>query len=351
MSDHNLEVDELYAWIDSIPLSRPKRNIARDFADGVLVAEVVSHFYPKQVDLHNYPAASSVAQRKVNWQTLNRKVLIKIGVRISDDTVQQLMDAKPGVIELVLREIRNKIESNRIGKTHYRSKSQCTDMNRLSNSNSGVTVIRVDPNVNSGTSSPTQNRLVATKSSKSGKVSIQSLQQRFCHSNNNEILSEFKYENNDALNANPDEKPMVRCGVDSPSPGSQTPNNGIIQSSRISNQGYVANPLPIQQASRGSIRPSMSRAGVKTAVSEKLDEPPAQIIYRGHKMVPLQLLDEKEKEMKNLETTNRSLTLKIFRLETLVNIKDQRVEDLTHQLQSLRTMYERVTDKTLKGIK
>lgn len=34
------ELQELYTWVDAIPLSRPKRNIARDFSDGVLLAEV-----------------------------------------------------------------------------------------------------------------------------------------------------------------------------------------------------------------------------------------------------------------------------------------------------------------------
>lgn len=28
------ELEELYTWVDSIPLSRPKRNITRDFSDG-----------------------------------------------------------------------------------------------------------------------------------------------------------------------------------------------------------------------------------------------------------------------------------------------------------------------------
>jgi hypothetical protein len=28
------ELKPLYQWVDEIPLSRPKRNIARDFADG-----------------------------------------------------------------------------------------------------------------------------------------------------------------------------------------------------------------------------------------------------------------------------------------------------------------------------
>lgn len=27
------EIEDLYMWIDEIPLSRPKRNIARDFSD------------------------------------------------------------------------------------------------------------------------------------------------------------------------------------------------------------------------------------------------------------------------------------------------------------------------------
>ena len=38
----NIELDEtllqdLYAWIDQIPLSRPKRKIERDFADGGMI--------------------------------------------------------------------------------------------------------------------------------------------------------------------------------------------------------------------------------------------------------------------------------------------------------------------------
>lgn len=28
------ELQELYTWIDEVPLSRPKRNITRDFSDG-----------------------------------------------------------------------------------------------------------------------------------------------------------------------------------------------------------------------------------------------------------------------------------------------------------------------------
>lgn len=32
------ELQEVYEMVDSIPLSRPKRNINRDFADGLMMA-------------------------------------------------------------------------------------------------------------------------------------------------------------------------------------------------------------------------------------------------------------------------------------------------------------------------
>jgi hypothetical protein len=52
----NIELDEqilqdLYAWIDQIPLSRPKRRIERDFSDGGL-ALVLDHFLFNMICYH-----------------------------------------------------------------------------------------------------------------------------------------------------------------------------------------------------------------------------------------------------------------------------------------------------------
>lgn len=66
------EIMLLYQWVDEIPLSRQKKNITRDFSDGVLMAEICHHFFPKLVQLHNYSSASSTAQKLYNWNTLNR---------------------------------------------------------------------------------------------------------------------------------------------------------------------------------------------------------------------------------------------------------------------------------------
>ena len=97
------ELKPLYQWVDEIPLSRPKRNIARDFADGVLVAEVVAHFYPRLIELHNYSSANAMTQKMYNWQTLNQRALRKLGFQIPLQDVQDVCNNKAGAIERVLK--------------------------------------------------------------------------------------------------------------------------------------------------------------------------------------------------------------------------------------------------------
>ena len=65
MDDDDLQ--RVYQWVDEIPLSRPKRNIARDFADGVLTAEIVAHYFPRLIEIHNYPPANSYSTKMYNW--------------------------------------------------------------------------------------------------------------------------------------------------------------------------------------------------------------------------------------------------------------------------------------------
>ncbi|KAJ6658553.1 hypothetical protein lerEdw1_019941 [Lerista edwardsae] len=103
-------LNELYTWVDTIPLSRPKRNIARDFSDGVLVAEVVKFYFPKLVEMHNYAPANSTQQKLSNWGHLNRKVLNKLNFSIPEEVVRKIAQCTPGVVELVLIPLRQKIE-------------------------------------------------------------------------------------------------------------------------------------------------------------------------------------------------------------------------------------------------
>ena len=98
----NIELDEqllqdLYAWIDQVPLSRSKRRIERDFSDGgiknliysiffpefiqilnikVMVAELVKYYFPNWVELHNYAPANNTQQKMINWGLLNRLFIL-----------------------------------------------------------------------------------------------------------------------------------------------------------------------------------------------------------------------------------------------------------------------------------
>ena len=107
------QLEELYQWVDTVPLSRRKRNLARDFSDAVLMAEVIHHFLPRSVDLHNYDQGLRVDTKIYNWKTLNNKVLKKLGMPLDTETITDLAKSPPGVIEGVLWTLKELIEARK----------------------------------------------------------------------------------------------------------------------------------------------------------------------------------------------------------------------------------------------
>jgi len=104
---------ELLIWIDSIDLSRPKKNINRDFADGVLVAEVIYNYFPHRVEKHNYIPSSGRQGKLTNWATLNRKVLSKFGFTVPQDVIENIIAAKPNYVEIFLNGLKRIIEAEK----------------------------------------------------------------------------------------------------------------------------------------------------------------------------------------------------------------------------------------------
>lgn len=135
LDDETLQ--RVYAWIDEIPLSRPKKSIARDFSDGILTAEVVAFYFPKLVQMHNYSAANSIKQKQYNWNTLNReeslhmclypvvlwsdaikcfgvvgftgKVFKKLHISLSKGDIDDLVQCQSGAIEHLLVKLQIKV--------------------------------------------------------------------------------------------------------------------------------------------------------------------------------------------------------------------------------------------------
>lgn len=75
----------------------------------VLTAEVLKLYYPRHVELHNYVPASSINTKRENWKMLNRKVLVKLDMKLSSDTIHQLANGSQGAIEKLLTKLRMKV--------------------------------------------------------------------------------------------------------------------------------------------------------------------------------------------------------------------------------------------------
>jgi len=102
-------IQEVYDWVDQVPLSRPKRNLTRDFSDGKMLAEVVKYFRPKLVELHNYPEANSFHKKLQNWETLNLKVFNKLGFQFSRFDIEQVVNCVPDHVERILKVVKDNL--------------------------------------------------------------------------------------------------------------------------------------------------------------------------------------------------------------------------------------------------
>ena len=116
VQDDESELMYIYEWVDSIELRRPKKNIARDFSDGVLLAEIIKSYLPHLVDLHNYPSCSNSKHKESNWNVLNNKVLKKMHIKLTKEEINSIIKAEPLAIEKLLQRVyavlQNKVNIN-----------------------------------------------------------------------------------------------------------------------------------------------------------------------------------------------------------------------------------------------
>jgi hypothetical protein len=200
--DDNLEEAEdnklmyIYEWVDSIPLSRQKKNISRDFNDAVLLAEMIKYHYPRLVDLHNYPSASSTKAKLVNWETLNKKVLKKLGVKINKNEINDIINSKPNAIENLLGRLYHVIHGIPQESTHSKKNNESHEnnsnvlrnkMNNMNNNNM----------MNNNSMNEESNELINAINEKDQEISnlkeyIETLEQKLKDSNERQNQLELK---------------------------------------------------------------------------------------------------------------------------------------------------------------
>lgn len=105
---------DILAWLDTVPLSRPVRNLDTDFSDGILVAEIVAYFFPEYVDLDMFHIAKNMSQRTKNWRLLNSDVLPKLSLHAPGTVVHDITNGDNRAVELFLLHLREKLEENLI---------------------------------------------------------------------------------------------------------------------------------------------------------------------------------------------------------------------------------------------
>ncbi|XP_065361112.1 sperm flagellar protein 1 [Calliphora vicina] len=97
------EFNELKSWLKDQQVTY--KNLNRDFSDALPVANLLKSFYPKLIDLHNYPPRNSTQLKLNNWETFNYKVLSKLGLQQHKNMLDKLSKGMAGAIEALLYDI------------------------------------------------------------------------------------------------------------------------------------------------------------------------------------------------------------------------------------------------------
>ena len=66
----------LIKWLQGLDLSYSIKNIKRDFTNGFLVAEILSKYYPAEVQMHSFDTGTAKGAKKSNWVLLERIFLV-----------------------------------------------------------------------------------------------------------------------------------------------------------------------------------------------------------------------------------------------------------------------------------
>nr|XP_046263083.1 spermatogenesis-associated protein 4 [Scatophagus argus] len=95
---------EVLKWLQGLDLSFYPTNVRRDFSNGYLVAEIFSHYYPKDFQIHSFDKGTSLCAKQKNWSQIER-CLQKKSLCLTEEVIDGTIHCKPGAAEQLVREV------------------------------------------------------------------------------------------------------------------------------------------------------------------------------------------------------------------------------------------------------
>ena len=104
---------ELLKWCQLLNLSLPIKKTNRDFANGFLIAEILSNYYPGIINTNSFDNGIGPNARKSNWDHLE-KIFTKLNLRINHELVKNVANKVDLAAAEMLTIIYNHVEKKTI---------------------------------------------------------------------------------------------------------------------------------------------------------------------------------------------------------------------------------------------
>ncbi|KAK9823517.1 hypothetical protein WJX72_003356 [[Myrmecia] bisecta] len=85
---------DLLKWLLSLGLSLPVKNVKRDFSNGFLLGEVLSKYFPHDVQMHMFENVTSIERKRANWHVLS-KFFKRCQWPVEQTLIDSVMNAEP----------------------------------------------------------------------------------------------------------------------------------------------------------------------------------------------------------------------------------------------------------------
>uniref|UniRef100_A0A383WQE5 Calponin-homology (CH) domain-containing protein n=1 Tax=Tetradesmus obliquus TaxID=3088 RepID=A0A383WQE5_TETOB len=102
---------DCYKFLQRLDLSIPVKNPRRDLSNGFVVAEILSRFFPADIQMHSYQNGTSGRCKRDNWEQLQRvanKNELQLPPKIVEGTVQGQPGAAVALLELLYEKFTGK---------------------------------------------------------------------------------------------------------------------------------------------------------------------------------------------------------------------------------------------------